>query len=173
MEDFIFYLILSILSLFTLYRLNKKSKKEINNNDNKVVTLMMNKFYLYFGYLSISIGLISSIMIFSNERDLILSIIFIAIFGGTGLILVYLSKNHRISIYDTKIEVFNLFGNKKTILWSELSDVKFNFFKGTLVLVDNKNEKLNIHQHIVGFKTIIQKIKSQSNLNIDKIKLPF
>ena len=172
MEEFIFYLILTFLFIPILYFLNKKSNTEIKSDENEQLTLRLNKFYLYLGYLSLAIGLFSSVMIFTNENNLILSFSFLLIFGGPGMLLVFSYKNHRIIIYKDKIEVFNLLGNKKTIVWSELRKVDFSFFKGALILIDIKDEKINIHQHIVGFKTIIQKIKNQTTVNVEKIKLP-
>jgi hypothetical protein len=173
MNDFILYFIISIFTFLLIYFLNKKSKKEVEVSKNEIINLRLNKFYLYFGYCSIALGLVSSILIFSNERNLILSIVFLLIFGGAGITLVYIYVNHRIIIYDTKIEVFNFLGKNKSINWSELKDVNFSLFKGVLVLMNKENEKLSIHQHIVGFKTIIQKIKTQSEVNIDHLKLPF
>lgn len=173
MENIGLYFIISIFTFLLIYFLNKKSKVEVEVSKNEIINLRLNKFYLYFGYCSIALGLVSSILILSNERNLILSIVFLVIFSGAGIILVFLYKNHRILIYDSKIEVFNFLGNNKSINWSELKKVNFNSFKGVLVLMNRENEKLSIHQHIVGFKTIIQKIKTQSEVKIDHLKLPF
>ncbi len=168
-----FDLIISCIVLSILYYLNKKSNVEIKNNENKQVTLRLNKFYLYFGYFSLIIGLIFSFMISINKNDLLFLIILLILFFGSGSLLVLFYKKHKVEIYDDKIEVFNLRGNKKTIFWTELSKVHFSFFKGTLILVDNNGEKINIHQHIVGFKTIIQIIKNKTIVNIDNVKQPY
>lgn len=172
MVDFIFYLIISILILIVLFLLNKSSNKEIKYSQDEIVRFRMNRFYLYFGIVAIIIGFISSITIFLNNLDLLMGIIFFIALSSTGLFLVLIYKNHQIITFENKIEIFNTIGQKKTMLWEELEEVKFDFVKGNLVLLDRKGEKLKINQHIVGFKAIIQKIKNHTNINIEKIKLP-
>jgi hypothetical protein len=173
MEDFIFYLIVSILVGSILFILNKKSNIEINTIENELLILRLNKFYLYFGYFLLLIGLLFSVLVFTYQNDLILSSILLLIFGGTGFFLVFLYKKHRIIISNDQIEIYNLLGNKKSIIWSDLKEIDFSFLKGALVLTNSKDEKVNIHQHIVGFKTVIQKIKEHTTLNIEKVKLPY
>jgi hypothetical protein len=172
MEDFIFYLIISILILIFLFLINKSSNKEIEFNKNETVTFRMNKFYLYFGIIGLFIGLISSISIFLNERDFLLAITFFTMFSSSGLFLVLMYKNHQITTLENKIEIFNTIGKKKTIHWEEIKDVKFDFFKGNLTLKDGNGEKLKINQHIVGFKSIIQILKDKTKINFETIKLP-
>jgi hypothetical protein len=173
MEDFIFYFINGILISFILSVLNKQSKKEINITQNETFIFRMNKFYLYFGWFLLLLGFKLAFVTENNESDLVFKILLLLLFGGSGLYIVIFYLNHRVTIDATKIEVYNFKGKSKSIHWTDLQSGKFRLIKGMLDLENQKGDVLSIHQHIIGFKTIIQQIERHSTVSFNNRKLPF
>lgn len=173
MEDFIFYFINGLLGFFILSVLNKQSRKEVNTTQHETFTFRMNKFYLYFGWFLLLLGFILAFVIKNNENDFIAIMLLLLLFGGAGFYIVIFYLNHRVTIDANKIEVYNFRGKKKSILWSALQAGNFRHIKGMLELEDQQGNVIAIHQHIIGFKSIIQHIESHSTVTFNKRKLPF
>lgn len=173
MEDFIFYFINGLLGFFILSVLNKQSKKEVNTAQHETFTFRMNKFYLYFGWFLLLLGIILAFVTKNNESDFVAIILLVLLFVGAGMYFVIFYLNHRVTIDATKIEVYNYRGKRKSMLWTALQAGNFRHIKGMFELEDQQGNVLAIHQHIIGFKSIIQHIESHSTVTCNKRKLPF
>ena len=168
-----FYFINGLLGFFILSVLNKQSRKEVNTTQHETFTFRMNKFYLYFGWFLLLLGFILAFVTKNNESDFIAIMLLLLLFGGAGFYIVIFYLNHRVTIDANKIEVYNFRGKKKSILWSALQAGNFRHIKGMLELEDQQGNVIAIHQHIIGFKSIIQHIESHSTVTCNKRKLPF
>ena len=162
MDDLIFFFLNSILISTIIYFVTKKSNIELEYSANDTLKLRMIKFYFYFGVFLSLLGIFAATMFIINESGFMASFIILLFFGSIGGLSILIYKNHRVIIYSDKIEVYNFLVKPKKIYWSELKESKFNFFTGTLILINNNNEKTHILQHIVGFKSIIEKIKQNT-----------
>lgn len=104
------------------------------------------------------LGIISILMAiffiigFIIEPDWFMFFIMLAmlgLFGVLGIICLLTYKNHLVIFDDENLTVFDIRGNKETILWTEIINAKFHNFSGYIVL-KTSNKTLKISSYIVG-----------------------
>jgi hypothetical protein len=171
-EKIILYGLVSIIVTLALRYARKGSEKNIVPTKNGQFYLRMNKLYGIMGIIGFFFGLFITVMIIITNSGLPFAIITLLIFLGTGLPCFIYYKNHCLKFNDKLIEVKNFFGREKRISWIEIQNISFNHFSGLLTILDNKGNKIKIHQHIVGLSSFLKMMKEKTNWTADKLRIP-
>lgn len=159
----LFYGIVGLVVYAALYWLNKTAKTRIHPDKTGETTLRMNKLYFILGSL-VSIMWIVFVAFLSTSASndwtifilLILIVSIVSIGPGIPCILWYL--NHKVTFDNDRIHVSDIYGKMKTVLFRDIVSMNTNIFTGMLEL-KTQNDSVKIHQHLVGVKNLIERIK--------------
>lgn len=156
--------------------LGKGTDSNVQANVNGGYELRMNKLYLVVGLSGLIIGLILILTFpllaeeLSVELFLILGLILL-VFWGTGLTCLLYFVNHKVRFNKDSVEVVDVYGRKKEILWSEISEASFNTFSGLLKFQSSKTT-VKVHHHLVGLNTLIGVMENQTKWDRKSLKIP-
>ena len=154
--------------------LNKSSIKEVEPSEDGITVLRMNKFYQYIGWGAVCIGVLSCVipLFYPEEEDIYLFGIFaLSLFGGLGAAFVLYGRNHWLEFNDESITVQNWKGKAETVAWNDIKDVRFNTISG-YVKISGPKKTLNIHMHLVGLRTFLNKMEEKTEWKVSELKLP-
>ena len=170
----IYYAILVIVINVVIRHLNKKASHIVEGNDGEMITLIINKFYLYFAYLGFGLALLFIVFFIleSDSTTLPIFAIMIALFGGIGAFFFLLYKFHFVQFDDKTIRVQDWRKRIVEIYWSDIQDLKFNLFSGYIKL-SGPHQTVNLHQHLVGIKSFVDQLEKQTKWTAKELKLPF
>lgn len=175
--NFIAELVTELVNGILRYFLEKGTGKQLRINEQGLYELHMPRFYKILGYCSILLALaFLSAMIFieeSKESTYILFILILLMFGVIGAASILFYLNHKVLFDDTYIEVTNIFGKIKTTRWVDLHIIKFNYNSGVLVLKDYANQKLSVHQHLIGLSLFMEFMKTKTSLPVEQLTMPY
>lgn len=159
---------LGISALLTSY-LHKSKAKEID--ENKVLE-MPNLYFLLSNVLFATFILIEYIIFTNKEVGFFLwqkviysSFGLLLCFGGVNTFLLF--KKHKIIYSNESIEQTSWLGKKVEIKWVEIINISFSPFASSLK-VQTRNEKILIHEHIKGYKMLLNLIEVKTGLTLKK-----
>lgn len=149
--------------------LTSSSKKQPILNGEGVMVLRMNKNYSIFGYMNIAIsamiGIIPCLGLVETIGDTFIILCLVLFFIGSGTLLVLVSRNTKVEIYDEKIRYYGITGKVKEIQWEDIRKVTFGKTSLELSLI-TMYEKIKIHMHMVGFLSFIELMKKKIDYSL-------
>ena len=145
--------------------LNKSSEQEVVVNGLGYTVLRMNKLYKILAWICIGITLscLFTAIYLQEEAMYIVSFLMLLFFGGFGFALLMYYKNHKIEFNDDLIIINSWKGERDELRWDEIETVKYNKLTGHLKL-HYKKKKLSIHEHLVGFKMLLNKLEEKKKI---------
>ena len=159
---------LGISALLTSY-LNKSKPEEIN--ENKV--LEMPKLYFILSNILFAAFVLIEYVIFTN-KDFEFVLRQKVLFGAFGLFLCFggvntflLFKRHKIIYNNESIKQTSWLGRKVEIKWEEIIKISFSPLASSLK-VQSRNKKILIHEHIKGYKTLLNLIENKTGLTLNR-----
>lgn len=175
-EKIILYTIIVIAISVILAFLTKATGKAVVIDNDGHYNLRMNKFYGIIGFVSLIIGLLFLIFLPltaepNDSAVWIVTTLMPLIFWGIGIPCMMYYRNHRLVFNNNSIIVTNIYGQIKEIKWSDIKDINFNALSGLLVLKTTQ-EKIKIHQHLVGLSKFIEHIENNTKWTQKELKLP-
>lgn len=162
-------LITGILFWYSETKSNERQKKEITGR----YLLKANLAYKVVGIISIIIGIILvNVMILNwNEEIKVIAPIVACMFLIPGIFTTMFYYNYRVEFNDSRINVTNWKGTKKTFNWNEL--IKVNFISSIKCLyIKSNSEKTLINQDSVGFVNFIEMMELKTDYTTEKLKIP-
>lgn len=163
------YAIVATVTLIITGLLNNflKSSKPERNEGNSI--LEMPKLYLYLSIsLFIGFALYEYAGLIRNEMNLSLGLrttysLFglVLCFGGINTLLLY--KRHKVAYNSDWINQISWLGKEKTINWNDIIIVSFSSFSSSLK-IETENDKIFIHEHIIGYKSFSEQLKLKTGL---------
>ncbi len=152
--------------------LNRGTQSQVASTGSGQYSLKMNTLYGVISILGILLGLIIATMIILEDDSLIYAVIILFMFLGSGVPLFLLYKNHYLKFDSRVVEVKNFIGRQKSIQWLVVQNISFNHLSGLLTISDSHENKIKIHQHIVGFATFIKTLEEKTNWTAEQLRLP-
>ncbi|QHL86100.1 hypothetical protein GU926_01010 [Nibribacter ruber] len=177
MQDFLFYLLLGLAISGLTFYLNKGAAKSINQDDEGFTNLKMPKLYAIIGVLGLVGGAIflGSFLVVEDidvVTTVISLILCLSILWGLGIICLLWYFNHTLKFDEFSLEVVNVYGKQTKIYWQDITFMKFKPFSGLLILKDENNQKIAIHQHLVGLSAFTSMIDLKTSFNSEELKMP-
>lgn len=86
--------------------------------------------------------------------------IIVGILGVLGLVYLMRYHNHKLIFDDEKIIVQNWRGETKEMNWTEINEIKFNYFM-IYFKIKGSNKQILINQYLVGFTGFVKKMKEK------------
>jgi hypothetical protein len=172
----IFYGLVALSVTLTLTYLRKATSKNVVGNEQGQYLLRMHKLYYIVGIIALIFGAVFTVSaLILADLDLALYIIIFSmllLFGGLGLLCVLYFRRHYVLFDGMKVEVGSPFGQTKSLFWSEIAKAKFNPFSGLLILTSNREEKVKVHYHLVGFSKLVEQVENKTACSAKQLKLP-
>ena len=175
-ENIILYSLIGIAVSLALLFLTKSTDQNVSVDADGFYNLRMNKFYGIIGVVAILIGVLFGILMPLREERIDSGLIFgivlmLVIFCGTGIPCLMYYRNHRVSFDNKSIKVINVYGNRKEIQWSDISDIKFRALSGLLVIYTS-NESVKLHQHLVGLGKFMGVLETKTKWTREELRIP-
>lgn len=175
-EKIILYTIIVIAISVILVFLTKATRKAVAIDNDGHYVLRMNKLYGVIGFVCLVIGLLFLIFLpltaEPTDRGVwVVTTLMLLIFLGIGIPCLMYYRNHRVVFNNNSIIATNIYGQTKEIKWSDINDINFNALSGLLVLKTTQ-EKIKIHQHLVGLLKFIEHIENNTKWSQKELKLP-
>ncbi len=176
MEEIIKSTIITGVTLFVLGYLSKFARLEAPKDKLGRTQLRMPKFYLYFGYFSVLVGvIILGAFLFEEEAQdtstiVLLIIVFLQMAGaGIGCMVSY--KKHVAYFDEDQIQSTRIFGQTEQVKWKELRKISFSPLSSMIKLEDENGRVVMLHQHLVGVKAVLDRVKTLK-LKVGRVKIP-
>jgi len=162
-----------LIGAFMAYA-SSKSAKEVSRNIEGKYCLRLNTSYKWLGMGSIVLGGIGLIAAIVAEEEGILVVVFLAmlLFIILGIILMMWYENHQLIFDEETISVKSWKGKTEMVRWDAIDNVKFSPIWGYLRIY-SKEQKLNIHFHLVGLVGFVKMLEDKTTYNARELKLPF
>ena len=155
----------AFVTAIAMNHLSKSSEQEVVVNEMGYTVLRMNKLYKILAWILIGIALsFILVAIYLHEEGMyIISFLILLFFGGFSCALLMYYKNHKVEFNDDLIIIHSWKGEREELRWDETEIVKYNKLTGHLKL-HYKNKKLSIHEHLVGFKMLLNKLEEKKKI---------
>ncbi|MFM7021673.1 MAG: hypothetical protein ACKOXB_01740 [Flavobacteriales bacterium] len=167
MESFLIPVVVSLVMAF-LYAASRKKPIE-DEMGNKILRLPV--FFYVLGVISIVFGLVLSLLVFSNEEDVFISIPFFMLFFILGMVLIIGRKNTQTVITPEKIIHTSFWGKTKELNWEEISKLSYGKMSQELK-IESKKKKIRVHVLMVGFKELLSEIENRTSHSIRDLGIP-
>jgi len=155
------------VSIFIFF-LNKKTNVKLQPTADGKYELRVHVAYKYIGYLSILCSILFSIGALSSDEEGVLPsvILILILLGGSGLWCVWFYIKHRVFYDDEGIVISSMTHRQKSILWTQIKELKLKPISGYLAII-GYNDQIKIHLHLVGIKSLLEKIKELTDVEIN------
>lgn len=175
-EKIILYAIIGIAVSTALSFITKATGKSVDIVESGQFNLRMNKLYGIMGIIGLVFGLLFLIFLplttEPNDSGIWLAVILmLLIFWGTGIPCLMYYRNHRVTFDDNSIVATSLYGKIKEIKWTDIEDIRFKSMSGLLILT-TKDDKLKVHQHLVGLSKLIEFVENKTKWTRKELKVP-
>jgi hypothetical protein len=175
-EKIVLYSIIGIAVSTALAFLTKATGKSIEIDESRKFNLRMNKLYGFMGIIGLFFGLLFLIFIplttESNNGGIYFAVILmLLIFWGTGIPCLLYYRNHRVTFDENTIIATSVYGKIREIKWTDIEDIRFKAMSGLLILT-TKDDKLKIHQHLVGLSKFIEFLENKTKWTRKELKVP-
>jgi len=173
-ENLPVYLFIALLVPGVMWLISRSSRKEVLVQGGQQVSLRMNRFYQILGVLPLLMGLIFTLSILTDESEpdkfLIISMVWlVCLLLGAPLFLLY--QNHQVSFDTQRITVSDWRGRVNSLKWEDITNANFKHMSGYLVL-HHGQQTVKVHQHIVGLKSILRMLESQTKWTAKELRIP-
>ena len=155
----------AFVTTIAMNHLSKSSEQEVVVNEMGYTVLRMNKLYKVLAWVCIGVALsFILVAIYLHEEGMyIISFLMLLFFGGFGFVLLMYYENHKVEYDENFIKINNWKGEEEALRWDEIETVEYNKLTGHLKL-HYKNKKRSIHEHLVGFKMLLNKLEEKKKI---------
>lgn len=176
-EDFIGQFLAVIGSVLIYSYINAQAKKESAPNEDGIHELQLNKLYKILGVIFLIIGILPICCWALTEEGSIfyvsfnLSIVFLTISGGFGLVMLLFYENHFIRFDDDEIFISSWTKKETTFSWNEIEKISFNSLSSNITIKSfDKVGKINYQ--MVGLREFIKVMEAKTQWTAKELKLP-
>ena len=171
----LFYTTVAIVILILLKLMMVDNSSPVHTE--KVVVLPASKIFYYLSIVCITIGIFFLLLpwVFPDPEDEQLMIGVASIFGlifilaGAFLGLHY--KYHRLYFDQRGVWTSNFRGKHSQLQpWPHLKEVRWNLFRGQIILLAKNGTKLKFTQYLIGLPTFIDAIEKRTPLKAKKFR---
>jgi hypothetical protein len=175
MNEQIYYTLIIMTVIVTVSYLNKGSAKAIAFNKEQYL-LRVNKLYFYIGLFTILTSFVFAIvppLVDPPDTAMLVAIFFmLLVFGGLGIKLILLYRNHYLLFDEEFVQVRDQKGVVTSTDWDKLQTASFNTFSGYLILSTITGSKLKVHQHLVGISKFMEGLEAKKGWTSSELRFP-
>ncbi|WP_235299572.1 hypothetical protein [Portibacter marinus] len=172
-EELLSFVLIGLFAGLPVWYIHLKSRQVVEPDDDGKYHLRMNRTYQVLGYASLAIMIVFlAIAIYSNDRAMFeLTGLILILFGTIGAPILLYYVNHKVHFDDHELHITDWLGEDNMIKWSEIDQIQYNRFSGKLNIICGQ-QKFCLHQHLVGFKTLVGVMEEQTQFNAQDLKIP-
>lgn len=172
MGTVLMYAVIAIAVNLVFLYVNKKSNSSVSPIKDNLYELRLHKLYWYIGlFAATSAVILATFAVLDGE--VIIGLAFLLMMGGVGIVSALWYANYRLKFDTELISTISAYGKKTEVQWQDIDSVKYSTFTGQIVFKTNTNEKLKVHQHVVGLKDVIRMMESKTTLKKADVKLSY
>lgn len=176
MDSIFLYIIVAAITIPVYVLLARKANTEVKGDNVKTITLKMHIAYKYVGLLGIIAGLVAAVMCLievDEGEKLIAATVFLLFFEPLGITCYLWWRNHSVIISDESIQATSVYGKITKLNWTDINSISFGGTSGLLTFKDESDTIVKSHQHLVGFKHVIDSLNSKTEWDSKKLRLPY
>ncbi len=164
-------IILIVVSAMMKFLIDASKKKPVIDSEGNKILKLPRPYEIVGVTLSSTslVVLIYGVVNFNPENILPQFIIFV-LSGGLGFLLILLGRVYQVTFNDNEISARSIFGKSITIRWENIQEVKFSTASAELKINDGAHT-IKCHQHLVGFRTMVDFLKTKLDITGDQIGL--
>jgi hypothetical protein len=166
---------LSIAWLVTLLmNYFKKTSKRTPGADKKGnIVLKLSMVYGIIGLLSFILG--AAVLVYGlieyDPEDIGAQIGIFVLFGGLGFLVILITLTHRIFISDKEITQRTILGKRKSIMWEDIKNAKFNPASDYLVIMSDE-KKIRCEPFLIGFPVLVKMLEDKVGIKLEQLEIP-
>lgn len=172
--NFIIAIFTTILASGIIFYVQKSTDKTPEIDEIGLTILKPSKIYQIYSYIGfiISAVFVVGFAIIQTVDFLIYTLAMLALFGVSGILSLMIYKNHRVHFNDKTITVTDKNRKIKSITWKDITNLKYDTWSNSILLITNNKEKLKVNVYCVGIKSFGQALEQNTDWRIKKLKLP-
>lgn len=163
--------IVGILTAFIVLFVSKKAqRKRIEEDELGNFTFRLPKYFLFIGITMLVFTVIFAFLIpINNNEDIFYSVVLVGLFGIGGLWMILFYSSYLVNISDKEISYISIFTKEIRMNWEAIEQIEYTPKRGSII-ASNTDQKIVIHQQILGLDQLLEFIEKKKRHYKRRIK---